>query len=201
MSMRVVLCGAKGAGKSELLKALEAPNIKKWEAGEYAPTLVPNQLDGKYGDWTLDRLADYRVELQLALDRATDQEQEGIFESSLIDSVAYAATRLSYIINDGIGTDDDQARWEIVVHASARMLRDSVLPDAIIYVPGSDEEPFYEELEDALVATVWELIPDQVAKYKLLETDTLQRAEEVATILERFNEQRDNPTESDGEDN
>lgn len=205
MNTRVVLCGAKGAGKSELLKAYEKINLGKGKKGvvDY-PYLIPNQLDsGKWGDWAMDRLADYRTELYVALDRADDEVlPHAIYESSLIDSVAYAATRLSYIINEGTGTDDDLARWEITLHATARMLRDSVLPDAFIYVPGHDDEDFYAKLEESIIAAIWEFIPkNNAAKFELKETDPLLRAEETAKILEGLNEQRNTDTESDGEDN
>lgn len=198
---KIWLAGAKGAGKSELLKALEGVSVQKWATGEYFPTMIPNQLDeGKYGDWTLDRLADYRVELQLALDRSTEMEPQGIFESSLLDNVSYAAVRLSYILNDETGTDDDQARWEIVLHATSRMVRDSELPDAVVFLPGHAEEEFYERLEEAIDAAVWEFLPDQVNKYRLVGEDPLQRAEEIATILKELNEPSPTTTEPDGED-
>ena len=196
MNKRIVLAGAKGAGKTDLLSALAKHGLD----GQF--TYVPNQLDlGKWGDWSLDRLADYRTELYVALDRADEvPRKHSFYESSLIDSVSYAATRLAYIINDEIGTDDDQARWEIVVHATARMLRDSILPDVVIYVPGHDPEDFYEQLEQGIVATIWEFLPDDVRKYKLVETDPLQRAEEIATILEELNEPSDTTADPDGED-
>src|SRR6476646_8299649 len=121
MKQRVILCGAKGAGKSELLKALSEYQASLLNSGQDAPQLVPNHLDdGKWGEWSLDKLADYRTELYVALDRADeDALPNAVYESSLIDNVSYAATRLAYIINDGIGTDDDLSRWEIVLQASA----------------------------------------------------------------------------------
>jgi energy-coupling factor transporter ATP-binding protein EcfA2 len=198
---RIVLVGAKGSGKSALLKALEQVNLSKLDKGQWPPTLIPNQLDeGKLGKWNIDRLADYRTELELALDRIEEQEVDFISESSLIDSVGYAATRMTYLLNDEIGNDDDLARWEITLHAASRMLRDSTLPDAVLFVPGYEAEDFYERLEEALDAVVWEFLPDTVQKFKLQETDTLQRAEESAKILEELNEQSDTTTESDRED-
>lgn len=179
----VVLCGAKGAGKSELLDEL---------GKQYNVTKTHDE------EW--DRLADYRDELLLALHRSDITLSSEFHESSLIDSVAYAATRLTYIINEGIGTEDDLARWEIVLHASARLLRDSVLPDAYIYVPGNDGEDFSIKLEEAIVAAIWEFVPANVEKFELKAIDPLQRAEEIATILEGLNEQNNADTESDGED-
>lgn len=200
---RIWLAGAKGAGKSELLKALEGYNLSQQNKGLPHPYLIPNQLENLLPkNEPIDRLADYRTEIGLALDRVREMEylDHGIFESSLIDSLAYAATRLAYVVNDGAGTDDDLARWEIVIHVSGRMLRDSVLPDAVIYIPGHNEEDFYEKLEEAIVAVIWELLPEQVQKFKLIEAEVLQRVEETATILEELNGQNDTTAESNGED-
>lgn len=203
ITKKIVLAGAKGAGKTALLKELENYNLSQQAKGEDHPYLIPNQLDsGKIGNWALDRLADYRTELYLALDRIEDEQEGGymILESSLIDNMSYVATRLSYIINDGTGSEDDLVRWEIVLHAVGRMLRDSELPDAVIYVPGHAEEDFYEKLEEAIVATIWEMLPDSVEKFKLNAIDPLQRAEEIATIVSELNEPRDIDQESSGED-
>ena len=200
---RIWLAGAKGAGKSELLKALEGYNLGQQNKGLDHPYLIPNQLKDKIAkDEPIDRLADYRTEIGLVLDRVHEQEylDHGIFESSLLDSVAYAATRMSYIINDGTGNADQLARWELVLHVSARMLRDSELPDAVIFVPGHAEEDFYEKLEEAVTAAVWEFLPDEVQKFKLVETEVLQRVEETATILDKLNEPSDTTAESNGED-
>jgi len=203
MSKKIILCGAKGAGKSELLKAYEEINARHGKGGviDY-PYLIPNQLDeGRLGEWALDALADYRTELTLALEREEEEiPLHSISESSLLDSIAYAATRLSYIINDDIGTDDDLARWQIVLHTCGRLLIDSFSFDAIIYVPGNDGETFNEKVEEAIVATIWEFVPESIEKFRLVETEALQRAEEIATILERLDEPGPIDTEPDGED-
>lgn len=188
MPKKVWLAGAKGAGKSKLLKALKSDGH----------TVFPNNTT--IGDWAVDRLADYRTELDLAVERTAYPSLAGIFEDSLLDSVAYAATRLAYVVNDGIGTDDDLARWEITVHATARMLRDSEPPDAVIYVPGHTEEDFYERLEEAINAAIFELLPDSVQKFKLSSIEDLQRVEETAKILEELDGQNDATAESNGED-
>lgn len=190
---KIVLCGSKGAGKSEILKALKKQGL------EVKPNKLGNGKKGM-GNHPVDRLADYRTEIELALHRAFTPISEGVHEDSLIDNISYAATRISFIINDEIGDEDDLTRWQLAMHTAARFLRDGWNYDAVIFVPGHDSEEFYVRLEEAIYASIFEFLPENVAKFTLESEGALQRAEEIAKILEELDGQGKTDSEFDGED-
>lgn len=179
--------GSKGAGKSQLLNNLSVENLY------YTEDLMTIDCPGS--------LADYRAELSLAVSRATFfgwEEGKGIFESSLIDSVAYSALRYSFILNDGTGDENDLLRWMLTMHTSALMLRDTFTADAVIYVPGNDGEYFNQELESALAEVIYEVLPKDIPIFVLQEIG-LQRVKELDTILQGLDESGTTNKESPGE--
>ena len=142
-------------------------------------------------------------ELMYDLGKLSGQDYNvALFESSLIDSCAYAAMRVALMINEGTTDDDDELLgWNLVMHMCARMLRDSFTADAIIFVPGNDGTYFSEQLELALEAVVNETLSN-VPTFKLNSVEPLQRLEEIAKIIQSLDD-GPQPTieESPGEDN
>jgi len=143
--MKVVLVGAPGTGKNELLCEL----VKRYKL---SPWRSPNALL----DQVVGQLADYRTELRLAISRAQNPTHD-LYDHSLIDSVAYTSTRYMNMLNNGTVSDEELFRWMMTFHMAALLLRDSFKADKVVFIPGNDGESFSKQIEEALLETLKQL--------------------------------------------
>lgn len=115
----------------------------------------------------IGQLSDYRTELTLATQRVRLMnhnvllnKRHYIFLNSLIDSVAYPTVRLYNMVNSGSVSEDEQFRWNMVLHMNALILKDSFPTNyPVFFLPGNDGEPFSIDMEEALqtILTDWEI--------------------------------------------
>lgn len=190
---KIVICGSRGSGKKEFLQSL---------SNEIFYTIVPdNSLNQKDFGFALGELADYRAELILACERVIQLQypldSHVLYENSLFNSVAYSALRVSSIINDGTGENEEALVWTMTMHMCARMLRDTLDVDAIIYLPGNDGTKFGKDLEESLREVLEFVDKDKV--FILSSKDLLQRTEEAAKIVKALNAEGTINQESPGE--
>lgn len=143
--MRIILVGAPGSGKRtkgrELRDALG--NVELFDV-----------MGDLYGELQLSDLSDYRTEVTIATDRLA--LEEGIHTHSLIDSLAYSATRLHRMLDLKNVSDGQMLRWQAATGLVALMFVDSFRADLIFLLSGNDGSEFGKALEFALRTTVEE---------------------------------------------
>lgn len=168
MSKRIVLIGSRDIGKSSVIESLDKA------IRDYVPEPTPD-----VSDYAVGELADYRMEMYIAAGRVffhlRTLPMPMVLSHSLIDSVAYGATRLYNIINAGITDQDEIIRWQVALDASSRLLIDSYSADHTIFIEGNDGTEFGKTLEEALRETVIQFG---------IEYTTLQSSEEAAKLIE-----------------
>lgn len=156
----IVVVGAPGSGKSEIIQALAS---KEEGLAEYA----------------VGPLADYRYEVWLATQRVMasmkEKESTRVYFHSLLDSVAHSTVRVTRLIE--LEDDVELLRWQLTLHLIARMLIDSFRADKIIFLRGNDGQPFNKDVEDALAAALKEFNAEYV---------TVETPEQATQILQEI---------------
>lgn len=163
--MRIILVGAPGSGKRtkgrELRDALG--NVE-----------LHDVMGDLYGELQLGDLSDYRTEVTIATDRLA--LEEGIHTHSLVDSLAYTATRLHRMLDLKNVSEDQIMRWHAATAVVALMFVDSFRSDLIFFLDGNDGSEFSKSLEYALKATLEE---------SELDFHELTTIEEAATLVRK----------------
>ena len=138
--MKYVIVGAPGTGKEEVGRKL-------WVKTDIEPVNVKTDDIGF--------LADYREELSLATSRALfPGDDPSIQYHSLIDSVSYAALRLTGLLNYDRENQEEIARWAVVFDACVIMLNDGYDADTTLYIPYKGDDQDSKDLDEALRATL-----------------------------------------------
>jgi hypothetical protein len=170
---RVVIVGAPGAGKSLILDKI----LSKHD--------VLVQDDIEVNGWAAGPLADFRTELIIAVDRMTNNlvtiDKDVLAIHSLIDSLAYASTRVYQIVNSGVANEEESFAWNLTMHEIALLLRTSFHADSVLFLAGNDGEAHSQVIEDAIVS----ILNEYKIEHTSLTGDVLQDAETIATILEQ----------------
>lgn len=138
---RVVVVGAPGTGKGQLVLDLARKNGLFDISGM---TTHPDLATGT--------LADYRVEMKLAIDRCFDMQvdEPRIFEHTLIDSLAYAATR-AITISQMVGEDDPTLlKWTALTGLIGSLLSDSFKADQVFFIEAQTDDEQTVAIENAL---------------------------------------------------
>jgi len=151
--VRVALVGVSGAGKRNY-----ADQIR-----ELIPHLDISTQPQPWHDEALGALADYRVELRLAIQRAyaSLNLDHIIFTHTLVDSLAYVHIRQRNVIE---GNDDQRLRWAITGETVGLLFGDSFSADFVFYLPPTTDDPWTLDLDRALhlVMDFYEILPRQV---------------------------------------
>jgi hypothetical protein len=182
--MRVILVGAPDTGKSnlaqELHQALKARDVILVVSGS------SNDYMATFGK-AVGLLADYRVELSLAVRRAMAMSDIGnaIFEGTLLDNVAHAAAKYKRLLEDGGDEEVAYTQW-LTMTLCAKMVRDTWKSDYIIYIHPSDAEPFKADVNEGLLTMLRELNLDY--DYDVYEDD-LRDETMSATIVDKIAEE------------
>lgn len=131
-------------------------------------------------------IADYRSELHLAIDRALKQlkkyDSDVLYSGSLLDSVAYAATNVWQMVNNGSASEAEQHRWNLTLHMVGCILRDSYVSDLTIFLPTDSEDEYDQAIENSILAVLNEFN---------VEYNKLTNADEAATLILKFLEEND----------
>jgi hypothetical protein len=129
MSQRIVLVGAPDSGKTLLAEKIRDRN-------PHLTRQKPMDLDAAFG-----LMADYRVELQVALDRMwfIQDEEFSVSTHSLLDSAVYSLMKLQMAIETGHSETSIRAA-EITALVAISILIDTFRYDVICFLPGGDEE-------------------------------------------------------------
>lgn len=190
--MRIVLAGADGSGKRELVR----------ELNKLFPEFDVSEPDTEaiYAPWAVGSLADYRTELMIATERAAVMAGTNIlFTHSLLDSVVYASVRLMLMPQNNVL---NLSRWYHTQIVITHMLRDSWKSDLVFFLRGNNGEHFQKEVERG-----FEIVFDELdLRPVILDDDAGQNLEESARIIkteiekyERTHAREDN-SESSRED-
>lgn len=192
MPKKIVLVGSTGTGKGDLALQLAAKFHLDIQQG-----LPPFEVDPAIGE-----LADYRMEVFLAVARVMNQSQPSwhtVYTHTLVDSMAYPGVRLQTLLNSDLLTPDDELRWNLTLHTNALMAHDSFASDQVLFLPGNDGTDFSRRLEEALKIVLEEMN----TKYVVLDP-SLPHIEQAATIVEELLSEgdgsRSSDSDTDGED-
>jgi hypothetical protein len=179
--MRIVLVGAPGTGKdvfsNDLHQALKDKGFVLPIAGS------SNDYMAHYGK-AVGALADYRIELSLAVRRAISMQdlENAIFEGSLLDSVAYSAARYKRLIDEDLVDDQVGYTWWLTMSLITSMLRDTFRADHVIYIKPANANEFKADINEALLAVMKEL----KIEYREVYEDQLQDEESSAKLVEEL---------------
>jgi hypothetical protein len=147
--MRFVLVGAPDTGKAKIIREVSERSTHRVS---YSDSMYSSQAD-----YAVGYLADYRMELALAVERvfqAADDlgiNSHVIYSHSLLDNVAYSAIRL-ISLRDGGASEYTLEKWRALVTIIAVMCRESFKSDHIFFLHSDDEEQ--ATLENALLTVL-----------------------------------------------
>ena len=143
--MIYTLVGAPGTKEDVALRLREFLN--EGECADSCFKIVQDEAHESTGGF----LADYRVELMLATQRACKKANDDnvIFTHSLVDSTAYAALRLSGLLNEDPNSPN-LPMWGVTFDACLGMLIDGWKSDVTLFVPYKGEDEDARDLSKAL---------------------------------------------------
>lgn len=139
MTQRIVLVGAPDTNKTKLM----------WLIAEANPHLIKQKPVDHERESAVGLLADYRTEIQIALDRVwfTELNEMSIATHSLIDSAAYSM--LKYIIAFDVNASETTLQSSLLAsNVTVLFLRDTFRADLIAFLPSDDTE--HENINSAL---------------------------------------------------
>lgn len=168
--MRVVLVGAPGSGKTELVEALRDRFMVVRD-----PTL---KISSSYA---LGQLADYRVELLVAAQRAhldPPRKKRQLCCHSLIDSLTYSAVRVANMVKYVNVDEQTLERWWLTAYMISALFLDTFTADHVFFLPGHDNTSWSEQIENTLRETLESI----EIKYVQLTGVCAKDAESIATI-------------------
>jgi hypothetical protein len=146
--MRIVIAGAPGVGKNELAVELQSELKKRGHSLPIAGS--SNDYMATFGK-AVGVLADYRVEMSLAVRRAFMMDQPAIFEGSLLDSGAHAAAKYKILFDQKAGSEEELYTWWLTLQIISCMIRDTFSSDYLIYITPTDElEGYVDYIDEAL---------------------------------------------------
>lgn len=195
--MNIVLVGVPGIGKGQLAQDIHV--TLKDEHDTVLPVVPADDYMATF-DKAVGALADYRVELSLAIRRAfaMNEYKEAIYEASLINSVSHAALRYRRGLEDGTMSPDDLFKWWLVLHTTAAMLLDTFKADAkVVYVKAETETDWDEELQEAFEA----VMAQADIEYTTVDAFDLIHEGFAATLIEDLLKGTDDPITTDAGDN
>lgn len=139
--MRFVLVGAPGTNKGKISRSLS----RSLGLFVHSGMTIPDGI-------AVGTLADYRVEIKLAVDRAFAMQAVGvptIYEHTLIDSLAYASLRFMDMRDLNNVDEYTQEKWATVTAIVGAMVRDTFRYDHVFVIEGGDDD-----LQKALVVAL-----------------------------------------------
>lgn len=144
--MIYTLVGAPGSRKKETAEKLR-DFLNEGECADSCFYIALDVANSETGGF----LADYRMELMVATLRACKKANDDnvIFTHSLIDSTAYAALRLTGLINED-QNNPTLNMWGVTFDACLGMLVDGWKSDVTFYLPYSGDDPDSKDLDQAL---------------------------------------------------
>lgn len=175
----ITVVGAPGIGKRKIANELAADYF----TGE----LAVNEANPYVSGVALGLHADYRTELKIAADRATllhSTEMPVLYTHSLIDSLAYALTRVDTQVTYGAGSESQRETWALTMGIIGLMLRDTFKADETIFLRAefeadSDQDKLQEVLESVL--EIYEF------NYSIIDvSDPSLASEDVAKIIDAY---------------
>lgn len=177
--MNYVLLGVPGQEKQKLADLVQErlPHLRVF--GD-ATSLVYRHR------YALGSLADYRIELHLALERALgliSAKADGtdmFVIGSPIDNLAYAAVNYSES-QDTILTDKEQLTWAATINLIYLMLVDSFDVDLVFYLPLKEREDTVRGAVDALYSDILEEL--KIDDYVVLDGVSEQTADLCAKMI------------------
>lgn len=139
------------------------------------------------GGVALGLQSDYRTELKIAADRATQLHSVTmpvLYTQSLIDSLAYSLTRVEIQATQGAGSAKQRETWALTMATIGLMLRDTFKAEEIIFLRGE----FDEDSDEAKIQAMIEAILDGYNfNYTIIEVDDLDTATDcVAAVIEDY---------------
>lgn len=193
--MNIVLVGVPGLGKGQLAQDLHM--VLKDEHDIVLPVVPADDYMATF-DKAVGALADYRVELSLAVRRAfaMNEYEAAIYEASLINNVAYAALRYRRAFEDGSQDDDSIFKWWLTLQTSAAMLLDTFKENAhVFFIEDEPQEEFNKELQEALVAVMQQID----LEYTTVNAFDLIHEELAATLVTDLLKGTDDPGQETGD--
>lgn len=173
--MNILLVGAPNSGKG-LLGSDIANQILK---SDFRQTVgISTGLPPTPSDMALGAMADYRTEVFLASYRTHLQRAiPMVYKTSLIDSAAYTTMRLAGMTLRPVASDEEVNRWQMTLAMVMLLMRDSLQPDLVFYLPQPEQ---FDTFEGAINATLREILNELDLDYTSLEG---QRSENTETAV------------------
>lgn len=146
----------------------------------------PHPTTGKATDYAyqyaVGELSDYRIEANIAINRAMTHRdyKDAIYTGSLLDSIAYSATRYATMRSDRSVSEDTLISWELLIPFIMKMYMDSFEADRVILLEREPDNLF----ETEVVAGIRHTLEMFGQEYVTVNAEDLQDEEAYAKLID-----------------